>query len=83
MLDVGDKIPDLPIALSNGTASIGKSPSGSTARLSDYKGDWLVLLGCCVFAASVRTLRLRRPSFVFRSARCSTCPPSWHSRRRS
>jgi peroxiredoxin Q/BCP len=43
MLDVGDKIPDLPIALSNGTASIGKSPSGSTARLSDYKGHWLVL----------------------------------------
>ena len=38
MLDVGDKIPDLPIALSNGT-----NPSGSTARLSDYKGHWLVL----------------------------------------
>lgn len=33
MLDVGDKIPDLPIALS----------SGSTGRLSDYKGQWLVL----------------------------------------
>jgi peroxiredoxin Q/BCP len=38
MLDVGDKIPDLPIALANGTSS-----SGSTARLSDYKGQWLVL----------------------------------------
>lgn len=38
MLDVGDKIPDLPIALSNGT-----SPNGSAARLADYKGHWLVL----------------------------------------
>ncbi|RPE81349.1 peroxiredoxin [Vulcaniibacterium tengchongense] len=33
MLDVGDKIPDLPLALS----------SGATARLSDYRGRWLVL----------------------------------------
>jgi peroxiredoxin Q/BCP len=33
MLDTGDKIPDLPIALS----------SGSNGRLSDYKGHWLVL----------------------------------------
>lgn len=38
MLDTGDKIPDLPIALSNGTSS-----SGSSSRLSDYKGHWLVL----------------------------------------
>ena len=38
MLDVGNKIPDLPIALSGGT-----NPSGSPARLSDYKGHWLVL----------------------------------------
>ncbi|HEU0306063.1 MAG TPA: redoxin domain-containing protein, partial [Lysobacter sp.] len=38
MLDVGDKIPDLPIALASGT-----NPSDSTARLSDYKGHWLVL----------------------------------------
>jgi len=33
MLDTGDKIPDLPIALSSGT----------NGRLSDYKGHWLVL----------------------------------------
>lgn len=33
MLDVGDKLPDLPIALS----------SGQSARLSDYTGQWLVL----------------------------------------
>ena len=33
MLDTGDKIPDLPIALS----------SGSKGRLSDYQGQWLVL----------------------------------------
>ena len=33
MLDVGDKIPDLPLALS----------SGSTARLADHRGEWLVL----------------------------------------
>ena len=33
MLDTGDKIPDLPISLS----------SASTGRLSDYKGQWLVL----------------------------------------
>jgi peroxiredoxin Q/BCP len=38
MLDTGDKIPDLPIVLSNGTAS-----SGTKGRLSDYKGQWLVL----------------------------------------
>jgi peroxiredoxin Q/BCP len=38
MLDVGDKIPDLPIALSGGT-----NPSAPAARLSDYKGHWLVL----------------------------------------
>jgi peroxiredoxin Q/BCP len=33
MLDVGDKIPDLPLALS----------SGSTIRLADFRGQWLVL----------------------------------------
>lgn len=33
MLDQGDKIPDLPLALS----------SGQSARLSDYRGQWLVL----------------------------------------
>jgi peroxiredoxin Q/BCP len=33
MLDVGDKIPDLPLALS----------SGSTTRLADHRGQWLVL----------------------------------------
>src|SRR5687768_18286812 len=33
MLDTGDKVPDLPISLS----------SGSSGRLSDYKGQWLVL----------------------------------------
>ena len=33
MLDTGDKIPNLPLALSNGTS----------AKLSDYKGQWLVL----------------------------------------
>jgi peroxiredoxin Q/BCP len=33
MLDVGDKIPDLPLALS----------SGSTTRLADLRGQWLVL----------------------------------------
>lgn len=33
MLDTGDKIPDLPIALSSGT----------TGSLADYKGQWLVL----------------------------------------
>jgi peroxiredoxin Q/BCP len=38
MLDTGDKIPDLPIALSSGTSS-----GGTAARLSDYKGHWLVL----------------------------------------
>ena len=38
MLDTGDKIPDLPIALSSGTA-----PTGKAGRLSDYKGHWLVL----------------------------------------
>ncbi|QNP40332.1 peroxiredoxin [Lysobacter solisilvae (ex Woo and Kim 2020)] len=38
MLDTGDKIPDLPIVLSNSAAS-----SGTQGRLSDYKGHWLVL----------------------------------------
>ncbi|KAA2285572.1 peroxiredoxin [Arenimonas fontis] len=33
MLDVGDKAPDLELALGN----------GATARLSDYRGRWLVL----------------------------------------
>jgi peroxiredoxin Q/BCP len=33
MLDVGDKIPDLPLALS----------SGSTIRPADLRGQWLVL----------------------------------------
>ena len=33
MLDTGDKIPNLPLALSSGT----------NAKLSDYKGLWLVL----------------------------------------
>ncbi len=33
MLDTGDRIADLPVALS----------SGSTKRLSDYAGQWLVL----------------------------------------
>ena len=33
MLDVGDKIPDLPLVLS----------SGSTTRLADHRGQWLVL----------------------------------------
>ena len=33
MLDTGDRIPDLPLALS----------SGETRRLSDYAGSWLVL----------------------------------------
>ena len=33
MLDTGDKIPNLPLALSNGI----------NAKLSDYKGSWLVL----------------------------------------
>ena len=33
MLDTGDKIPNLPLALS----------SGASAKLSDYKGSWLVL----------------------------------------
>ncbi|MCI4567304.1 peroxiredoxin [Lysobacter sp. CFH 32150] len=33
MLDTGDKIPNLPLALSSGT----------NAKLSDYKGSWLVL----------------------------------------
>jgi peroxiredoxin Q/BCP len=38
MLDTGDKIPDLPISLSSGTPS-----NGTAGRLSDYKGQWLVL----------------------------------------
>ena len=38
MLDTGDKIPNLPLALSSGTPS-----SGAGAKLSDYKGSWLVL----------------------------------------
>ncbi len=38
MLDTGDKIPDLPIALSSGTTS-----GATNGRLSDYKGQWLVL----------------------------------------
>ena len=33
MLDTGDRIPDLPLALS----------SGETRRLSDYAGSWLAL----------------------------------------
>ena len=33
MLDTGDKIPNLPLALS----------SGASAKLSDYKDSWLVL----------------------------------------
>ena len=33
MLDTGDRIPDLPLALS----------SGETRHLSDYNGSWLVL----------------------------------------
>lgn len=33
MLDTGDRVPDLPLALS----------SGGSARLSDYRGRWLVL----------------------------------------
>ncbi len=33
MIDIGDKVPDMPLALS----------SGETARLADYKGQWLVL----------------------------------------
>ncbi|HZH44963.1 MAG TPA: peroxiredoxin [Lysobacter sp.] len=33
MLQTGDRIPDLPLALSSGT----------TARLADYRGRWLVL----------------------------------------
>ncbi len=33
MLDSGDRLPDLPVALA----------SGATARLSDYAGQWLVL----------------------------------------
>ena len=33
MLDTGDRIPDLPLALS----------SGATARTGDYRGQWLVL----------------------------------------
>jgi peroxiredoxin Q/BCP len=33
MPDTGDHVPDLPLALSN----------GATARLSDYRGRWLVL----------------------------------------
>lgn len=33
MLDPGDKVPDLPLALS----------SGKSARFSDYRGQWLVL----------------------------------------
>lgn len=33
MLDLGDKIPDLPLALG----------SGETAALSNYRGKWLVL----------------------------------------
>lgn len=38
MLDTGDKIPDLPLALSNGTTS-----GATNGRLYDYKGQWLVL----------------------------------------
>ena len=33
MLTPGDRLPDLPLALGN----------GATARLSDYRGQWLVL----------------------------------------
>lgn len=33
MLDTGDRLPDLPLALS----------SGDTARFPDYRGQWLVL----------------------------------------
>ena len=33
MLDVGDRVPDLPLALS----------SGQSATLADYRGKWLVL----------------------------------------
>ena len=33
MLDTGDRLPDLPLALS----------SGDTARFADYRGQWLVL----------------------------------------
>jgi len=43
MLDVGDKIPDLSIALSNSTTSNGTASTGKPARLSDYKSHWLVL----------------------------------------